>query len=918
LLVAGEGNAARNLSRLIEAQGGTTRVAIATPSIDLTRLVDESPPGGWDNVIHLACVDHASDASQEHLTGSALALAQRLLDQSTSRLFLVTRGAQSVAGEAPDPAQAPLWGLGRVIALEHPELRCKLVDLDPAASAHTASELLSELLRSDDEPQVAWRGGSRHVARLARMTVTTAADPSDGGMRVELPDSHVLDDISLERHPRRVPERREVEIRVHAAAMNFRDVMNALGMRDDRQPVGSECAGVVVAIGPGVEEFQVGDAVVAVAPGCFADYVTTVVDLVARKPVGLTFEQAAGLPLAYLTAHYALNDAGRVARGDTVLVHAASGGVGLAAVHMARRAGARVLGSAGSPHKRAYLRSIGLDGVMDSRRTSFVDDIANATHGRGVDVVLNSLTGDLLTASLAVCSPGGRFVELGKREVPSTEALARRAPGVTYCDISLADDLVARPHVVAPRLRELVAAVAAGELDPLPVQCFALSDAASAFRFMAQARHIGKVVLIPNHARSAPRERSAFIRGDATYLITGGLGGLGLRVGEWLTEVGARHVALIGRHDPDETANATIARMEERGAHVLALRADVSDRAELEAAMRTIDGQLPQIRGIFHAAGVLDDGALARQNWERFENVFSPKVSGTRNLVACADDLGLDLDHFVLFSSAASLFGSSGQANHAAANSYLDAEAGARRARGLAALSVNWGGWSEIGSVATHGVAERVATSGVELLSPDRGLEALALLMRQGRPQVAVIPIDWPVFARQFARGSRPRWLSEVAHDRTRGTRTSAGPTTTRIVRDRLLAASPDQRTSLLRDLVRDEVANVLGVHSADAIDDRQPLHEMGLDSLMAVELRNLLSVSLATELSATLAFDHPTVEAVAAHLEGVLFDAPSSRVERTRQRAGLPRADALDDADDLLTSIEMMSDADVAKLIGE
>jgi acyl transferase domain-containing protein len=906
---------AQDLAGLIEAKGGVARVAIATPTTDYARLVDESPAGGWDNVVHLVCLGllpeaQASQSAQEHTTGSALALTQALLRGSSSRLFLVTRGAQSIAGEAPDANQAPLWGLGRVIALEHPELRCTRVDLDAAVSAHTTTELLAELLQSDDEDQVAYRGGTRHVARLTRTAVAIdPADPNVPGVQLELPASGVLDDISLHPQTRRAPAHREVEIRVHAAAMNFRDVMNALAMRDDQQPAGSECAGVIVAVGSGVEEFRVGDAVVAVAPGCFADYVTTVADLVAPKPPRLTFEQAAGLPLAYLTAHYALHDAGRVARGDAVLIHAAAGGVGLAAVQVARRAGARVLGTAGSVHKRAYLRSLGLDQVMDSRTTRFADEVAAATDGRGVDVVLNSLTGDLLTASLGVCSPGGRFVELGKREFLSAEQLASSASGVTYHDVPLADDLEQRPEVVGPLLRSLVADVAAGELAALPVQSFALTDAAAAFRFMAQARHIGKVVLIPSDARSAPREGSCFIRDDGSYVITGGLGGLGLRVAEWLTDQGVRQVALIGRHAPGEAATEAMARMRERGAQVLALRADVGDLAELEAAMRAIGEQLPEIRGIFHCAGVLDDGALARQSWDRFETVFAPKVSGTRNLAACAEDL--DLDHFVLFSSAAALLGSPGQANHAAANSYLDAIATDRRARGMAGLSINWGGWSEIGSVETHGVAERIGTSGAELLSPDQGLEALGLLMRQGRPQVGVIPIDWPVFLRQFTKSGQPRWLSEIALERTRGsTRVAPAPAATPVVRDRLLAAPPAQRNQLLLDFVSGQVANVLGAHSAAAIDERQPLHEMGLDSLMAVELRNLLVVGLATELSATLAFDHPTVVALAAHLATVLFGAPTSDVEH--------RPDPLvDDAQDLLASIEMMSDVDVAKLIG-
>jgi hypothetical protein len=523
---------------------------------------------------------------------------------------------------------------------------------------------------------------------------------------------------------------------------------------------------------------------------------------------------------------------------------------------------------------------------------------------------LHSLTGDGLSASLGVCAPGGRFVELGKREFPSAEQLACCASGVTYHDVPLADDLEQRPGVVGPLLRQLVAAVAAGELAPLPVQSFALTDAPAAFRFMAQARHIGKVVLIPDNARSAARDGACFLREDAAYVITGGLGGLGLRVAEWLTDQGARHLALIGRHAPGEAATEAMARMRERGAQVLALRADVGVFTELQAAMQAIDEQLPEIRGIFHSAGVLDDGALARQSWDRFETVFSPKVDGTRNLAACAEDL--DLDHFVLFSSAASLLGSPGLANHAAANSYLDAVATDRRAPGRAGLTHNWGGGSQSGSGEPPGVAERIGTRGAELLSPDQGLAALGLLMRQGRPQVGVIPIDWPVFLRQFANGGRPRWLAEIELEHARGTtRVAPARAATPVVRDRLLSAPPGQRRPLLLDFVSEQVANVLGAHSVAAIDERQPLHEMGLDSLMAVELRNLLVVGLDTELSATLAFDHPTVVALAAHLETVVFGEPSSHGEH--------RPDPLfDDANDLLASIEMMSDVDVAKLIGE
>ena len=928
---AGVGDA---LSQLLAAGGGEATVATTAAAFrrlgehryeldptepeQVAQLVAAAPSGGWDGVVHLWSLDPPAatpDATQAARTGSAVSVVQALLASGAApKLWLVTRGAQARLGVAPDPAQAPIWGLGRVIALEHPELRCTRIDLDPAPAVDAAAELLAELGATDGEDQVVLRAGVRSVARLAPCPEAARPAAPASPVQVEFARSGVLDEMRLRPDERRAPGPDEVEIRVHAAGLNFRDLMNALAMRDDKSLEGSECAGIVVAVGADVTSVAVGDAVVAVAPGSFGTYATTHVELVAPKPDRLTFAEAATIPLAFLTAHQALHDKARLGAGDVVLVHAAAGGVGLAAVQLVRRAGAVPMGTAGSDHKRAYLRGLGLTTVMSSRTTEFADDVLAATGGRGVDIVVNSLTGDAIGRSLDVLVPGGRFVELGKREIWSSAQVAARAPAASYDSVPLADDIEQRPETVGPILRELVAAVGRGELEPLPVQTFALADVAAAFRYMAQARHIGKIVLVDPAAEAEAPNDTGLVRPGASYLITGGLAGLGLLVAEWLVDHGATHLAVLGRRAPGPEAAATLDRLRAGGAQVLALQADVSERASLAGALDAIAEQLPPLRGVFHSAGVLDDGALVRQDWSRFATVLAPKVDGAIHLDELTQDL--ELDHFVLFSSVAALLGSRGQANHAAANSFLDALAADRRARGKAGLSINWGAWSDVGSVVTHGVAERARAQGVATMTPTQGLEALGALMAQGRPQVGVVVVDWPTYLRQFGSGSVPAFLAGMAQrERHLAAPKAAAPVA--VIRDELVAAPAGQREQLLLDFVGAQVARVLGVASPRSISEQQPLNEMGLDSLMAVELRNLLGAGIAVEqpLPATLVFDYPTVEALAGYLEQVVFGAAVPEAAADADGEDAAGASAVED---LLASIELMSEDDVAKLFGD
>ncbi len=907
---------------------------------DYRRLLSAIDAAGQSlGIIHLWSLDtpppsetatHSLDPAQAASLGSVLYLVQALGSHSdlAPRLWLVTRDAQP-AGESAgllQVAQSPLWGLARVIELEHPELRCARVDLDGNQSVEEQTKgLLAQLAAGDEENQTVIRGQGHFIPRLERLK--PAAQPDHEAATTTRParlvtaGSGVLDGIALQPAERRPPGPGEVEIHVRAAGLNFRDVLNALAMREDTEPLGSECGGVVTAVGEGVDHLAVGDEVMAVAPGCFATFVTTNAGLVVKKPAHLSLAEVATFPMAFLTAHYALNHVAGIQAGERVLIHAAAGGVGLAAVQLAQRAGAVVFGTAGSPEKRAFLRSLGVQHVFDSRSLDFAAEIMTLTGGQGIDVVLNSLAGDFIPAGVSTLAGrragarGSRFLEIGKRDIWSHEQFQEARPEAEYHIIDLSAIIVDDPALIGELFAGMVDMIREGVIQPLPLQTFALSDAPAAFRFMAQARHTGKIVLTnePLEKSTEPSFRS--ILPTSTVLITGGLAGLGLRVAQRLVEQGARHLVLMGRSRPSAAALETIAALEQTGARIAVVQGDVSRPEHVAAALEQIEATMPPLGGVIHSAGVLNDGVLLRQDWSRFSEVLAPKVDGAWNLHVLTRDR--QLAFFVLFSSAAGLFGSSGQGNHAAANAFLDALAHHRRAQGLPALSINWGVWSEIGAAAERHVGQRVAEQGVGVIAPDQGLQLLEQLMEMGMTQAAVLPIDWPRYLRPYEETKIPAWLSPVAGEGTRSPlrrRPEAGaPEQTSEPAGflpQLMAAPASGRREMLLGHVNDQVVKVVGLAAGQAIDPRQPLNELGLDSLMAVELRNLLGASLNVQpaLPATLVFDYPTIDDLTDYLgRGIWTTGESSEGTPVKEEKG-----------DFVDQIEGLSDEEVDRLFAE
>jgi acyl transferase domain-containing protein/aryl carrier-like protein len=847
----------------------------------------------------------------------------RLKSAPPFQLTIVTSGAQPI-GDSPalSMAQTPLIGLARVIGNEHPDLHCKIIDLSDSATGSEIEALCEELVDGGTEDEIALRGEGRYVLRLIRSPLHRAAshheckvNASLQPLRLETSAPGVLDNLEVRETIRRKPGRGEVEIQVFASALNFRDVLKALGIypteSDEHLMLGDECAGVIVGVGEGVEDFAEGDEVIACAQGSLASFVTANALFVVHKPEHLSFTEATTVPVVFLTAYYALHHIARIVAGERVLVHAGAGGVGLAAIQLAQLAGAEVFATAGSEEKREFLKSLGVTHVMDSRSLSFADEIMDITGGRGVDVVLNSLAGEAIRKGMSCLAPFGRFVELGMRDIFQNTKVGLRPfkDGISFASVSprLTKD---KPQVVRSCLDELVRLFNERKLHPLPHRVFSLGDAVHAFKHMAQGRHTGKIVISfrdeevemvgPAVERFKPHE-------NASYLVTGGLSGFGLATAEWLVGNGARTLVLAGRTgSPSAMAQESIERMRAKGATVVIVRADVSRYEDVQQVMEEIRSTLPPLRGIVHAAMVLDDGVLLQLTPDRFTHVIAPKVLGAWNLHMAAE--GAPLDFFLLYSSVAAIAGNPGQANYVAANTFLDALAHHRQKQGLVGQSIAWGHVSDAGYVARNAhVAAHLNSIGLTGFSSSAALKSLGRVMSTQRAHAGIMSVDWRLWAQHAPAHGSTRFSLLLSPELL----STAGADVGGRIRDIVLAASDPERPGLVQSFLTEQVARVLGT-SPSKLDIDRPLNEMGLDSLMMVELKNRIEKEIGASIPTVELMRGPTI----ARLSAALLSQVAVPLGPSPSTLPIVSMDRPEEAQKILEKIDELSEQEVDSLL--
>ncbi|MCB0934441.1 MAG: type I polyketide synthase [Mycobacterium sp.] len=861
------GDLAGELSDALCAAGAACRVTGSAEDVrgsaDISGVVVVTATG--DSEPGTECLSRGSE-----LVGQVVRIARTLAEDEAHppRLYVITRNAQDVTPQDRlNLDQGGMRGLLRVLGSEQPSLRPTQIDVDAQT---TASELVTELLSDTDEDETAWRAGRWCVARLQRSPLraeerrTTVIDPARDGMRLQARIPGDLQTLEMIASERRAPEAGEIEVAVSASSINFADVLAAFGRCptfDGRQPeLGLDFAGVVTAIGPDVTEHKVGDRVAGVSPGgCWGTFVTCDARLAAPLPPGLSAEEAAAVATGYATAWFGLHDLARLGAGDRVLIHSATGGVGQAAIAIARQAGAEIFATAGSESRRQLLRDMGIEHVYDSRSTDFADEIRSDTDGYGVDVVLNSLIGPAQRAGIELLAFGGRFIEIGKRDVYEHTRVDlfpfRRNLAFHYADLALMT--ISDPAGSGALLRKVYQLVGDGVLPVPEYTAHPLSEAATAIRAISAAEHTGKLVLsVPRSGEIpvvVPPNSAPVFRSDSSYIVTGGVGGLGLFLAAVMASGGCGRIVLTSRSQPNAQAQKTIERLRANGADIVVECGNIADppTASRLVAAATATG-LP-LRGVLHAAAVVDDATLENITDELIERDWAPKVYGAWYLnEAVASE---PLDWFCSFSSAAVLLGSPGQGAYAAANSWLDSFTAWQRRRGVPATAIAWGAWADIGAGA--GVAQR---GDVAMIKPEDGAYAFRALLRHDRGYTGYLPLTrMPLLTALAARTPFAESFRDSVHP---------GGETPSVLAE-LTGLPEDEWPDRLRRLIVDQAGLIL----RRAIDPDRSFAEHGLDSLGMLELRTSVETQTGIRISPKTIVSYNTARSLAAHLSESLAE---------------------------------------------
>lgn len=847
--------------------------------------VDKLSAGQPGNVL-LLCPAQADEGVDYSLSVRLLELAKELASQRhghACNLWIVTQGVQGVVPEdVPTSIQASaLWGLAAVLRRELPQLNCRLLDLD-GGKPFSGKDLLQVLSARQTECEMALRQGKLYGPRFkpgwdsgaqaAEEMLPLNAD--NDAFELELSQPGSIENLRFRQSMRHAPAAGEVEMRVHTASLNFKDLMKVMGLLDKSvlegtyfgNSFGMECSGTVIAVGKGVRTCKVGDQVCAFARNTFSSFLTLPAEAVCAAPANTSMEEAP-VYIPFITVIRGLKDMANLKKGETVLIHTATGAVGLAAVQYARQVGANIIATAGSEEKRAYLHALGIAQVADSRSLQFASQVLAWTNGRGVDVILNALSGEALLKSWRLLAPYGRFIEIGKRDISQNSGLPMEVfqRNTTFAAIDLDRTFAEDKKIIRRLLRETLTYFEKGIFKPLPCQVFPPAQVHEAFHLLARARHIGKVMVKFDHEKISALpmlKHEGIFHGHATYLVTGGLHGFGLATARWIVANGGKHLILLSRQGAaTEKAKAAVVEFARQGIGIKTAAVDVGNIDQLSAALKSLLPGCPPLKGVFHGAMVLDDGLIGQLDAGRFTAVMHPKVAGCWNLHQLTKDM--DLDYFVLYSSISALIGNPGQGNYAAANAFLDAFAGYRRARGLPAHAVNFGAIADVGVLAGQAaLAFHLQHSGITPIAAEQALQVLGQVLTSASGQYGIMQVDWPkLFSTLPSLRQEARFASLQTAQAEGGHSDFA---------QRLLGMDIESQLATLIDFIGSKVAHTLKM-DVHKVDTDVKLNTLGMDSLMAMELQHLMENKLSCKIPTMELMKGPSIKELSRSIQKLL-----------------------------------------------
>jgi len=829
--------------------------------------------------------------------------------EKNPEIWMITSGAQEVGGtpETVQLSQAGLRGVNRVIVNEFPIFNSTMVDFSNPVHEEEIDAFIEEILAGDNEDEIAFRGKKRFINRLERISTDNIAQralrtsPAEGSpYTLCIDDYGVLDNLLLRETSRREPGNDEVEVQIKASALNFRDIMLSMGLLSEDaikgglfgKTMGLECAGIVTAVGPDVGDVKIGEEVMATAPSCLSGFAYPKACHVVKKPSNISFPEAATLPVVYVTAYYSLVHLCRIRKGEKILIHAAAGGVGVAAIHIANAAGAEIYATVGSEEKKAYIESIGVPSgnILNSRSLKFADRLMELTGGEGVDIVLNSLSGEAIYKSIRCLAPYGRFVEIGKTDIYRNSKLGLQPFGnnLAYFGVDVDRLFKQKEQFSGELFQEAIDFFVANKFPVHPSVVFPISKIRDAFQYMAGARHIGKIIIsMEGEVQVAPPREIQFDE-NASYLLTGGCSGFGLSVADWMTTKGARHLVLMSRTGPKtEDEKKLIDKMIERGVNVMIAKGDVSLREDVMRIMDEVKEKMPTLKGIQHAAMVLDDGGIPEIDHERYLKVFKPKGIGCWLLHEAT--LDMDLDHFVLYSSISSIYGNPGQVSYVAGNSFLENFAQFRRSQGMTASTINWGVLGDVGFVARKGnVGGLLYKQGWKTFTLKQSTDILEQMLLCNPVQRVATDSDWEMVGNFYPHSCETSRFGHLIREKEMSAVSTSGSGTGGLKASLMELSREDQYDILLSQLL-DTFARVLG-STADKIDTNEPVTKYGLDSLMANQIRNWIQSSVSVDYSMMRIMKGPTLEELSEQILDEMNDPLGAGGEKAEEKTELDR----------------------------